>query len=125
ISFIVSDGATSSNAATKNVAVVQVDQAPTIGAPIAKQALPQGGSIILSAATGNGISVSDPDANGGQEQVTLAAASGSLTLHGTTGLTFTAGSGTGDAAMIFTGTLAGINSALDGMTYTAPPTAGT
>jgi hypothetical protein len=124
ISFVVNDGAVSSNVANKNVAVVQIDQAPTVTVPIATQSLPQGGSIVLSTATGNAISFADIDANGGQELVSLSVASGSLTLAQTTGLSFTSGTGTGNASMAFKGTLANINAALNGLTYTAPSAAG-
>ena len=125
VSFVVSDGVVSSSPVTKSVSVVQVDQAPTISAPIAAQAVPQGGSIVLSTANGNAISVADVDANGGQEQLTLAAASGTLTLAGTAGLTFTTGTGTANPTMVFKGTLANINAALNGLTYAAPSVAGT
>src|SRR5690606_24044005 len=49
-------------------------------------------------------------------------ANGSLTLAGTTGLSFLVGSGANDATMIFEGTLADINNALDGLQF--KPTAG-
>src|SRR5207253_3330375 len=54
-------------------------------------------------------------------QVTLTAANGTLTLSGTTGLAFTAGDGTDDATMTFTGLISDINTALAGMVFT--PTA--
>ena len=62
--------------------------------------------------------MSDADAGNNPVEVTLAAASGVVTLAGTTGLSFTNGSGAGDATMTFTGSLTAINSALDGATYT-------
>ena len=49
--------------------------------------------------------------------VTLSVTNGALTLAGTSGLTFTNGDGTADAAMAFQGTLAGVNAALDGLIY--------
>jgi hypothetical protein len=55
------------------------------------------------------------------EQVTLTVTNGTLTLASLTGLTFTAGDGTADAAMTFTGTVANINAALAGLTFS--PTA--
>jgi hypothetical protein len=51
--------------------------------------------------------------------VTLTATNGTLTLSGTTGLSFSAGDGTADATMTFTGTLASINAALAGMSFHA------
>jgi hypothetical protein len=49
--------------------------------------------------------------------VTLSATHGTLTLSQLTGLTFTVGDGTADATMTFTGTMANINAALNGLTY--------
>ena len=43
---------------------------------------------------------------------------GTLTLNGTTGLTFTTGTGTADATLVFSGTQADINAALDGIAFT-------
>ncbi len=54
--------------------------------------------------------------------MTLTATNGTLTLSGTSGLSFTVGDGTADATMTFTGTIANINTALNGMTFT--PTLG-
>jgi hypothetical protein len=73
----------------------------------------------LSTGNGNLISIADLDVNEGtgQARVTLTVTNGTLTLAGTSGLTFTAGDGTTDATMTFTGTLVDINAALDGLTY--------
>ena len=49
---------------------------------------------------------------------TLTAINGTLNLSGTKGLSFTPpADGTADATMTFTGTIADINAALDGLTY--------
>ena len=50
-----------------------------------------------------------------RSQVTLTATNGTITLSQTTGLSFTAGDGTADATMTFTGTIADINTALNGL----------
>jgi hypothetical protein len=63
------------------------------------------------------IAISDVDAGGATVQVTLTATDGTLTLAGTAGLSFTSGDGTADATMTFTGTIANINTALNGMSY--------
>ena len=47
-----------------------------------------------------------------------------MTLNGSTGLSFSAGDGTADATMTFTGTVSDINTALNGMTYSAPGSTG-
>ncbi|MHC2534905.1 VCBS domain-containing protein [Bradyrhizobium diazoefficiens] len=63
------------------------------------------------------ISISDVDVGAGTETVTLSVAHGTLTLSGTTGLSFTTGDGTTDATMTFSGTAANINNALNGLLY--------
>ncbi len=91
--------------------------------------LPDPQTTLLNTAlvfsTSNLVSVSDVDVaetEGGQLQVTLSVAHGSLTLSQVTGLTFSSGDGTADTSMIFTGLPAAINAALIGMHYT--PTTG-
>ncbi len=76
----------------------------------------------FTAANSNLIAISDLDAGNQAVAVTLTATNGTLTLSGTTGLTFTTGDGTADASMAFTGTLVNINAALDGLKFS--PTAG-
>ena len=78
--------------------------------------------LMLSVANGQAISVSDVDAGGAPLQMTLAATNGTLTLATTTGLTFSTGDGSADATLVFTGSAAAINAALDGMSFT--PTGG-
>ena len=63
------------------------------------------------------ITVSDVDAGTNPVQVTLNASQGTLTLAGTTGLTFSSGDGAADAVMTFTGTLADINTALNNLSF--------
>jgi hypothetical protein len=63
----------------------------------------------------NKISVADSRSAGGTYGITIAVSSGSITLSGTTGLSFSVGDGTADATMTFTGSLANINTALDGL----------
>ena len=74
-------------------------------------------TYFARSSSGNAISVSDVDANGGNETVSLSVGHGALTLSGTSGLSFSAGDGTADAAMTFTGTIANINAALNGLVY--------
>ena len=63
------------------------------------------------------IMVSDVDAGTNPVQVTLTASQGTVTLAGTTGLTFSTGDGAADAIMTFTGTLADINTALNNLSF--------
>jgi VCBS repeat-containing protein len=63
-------------------------------------------------------SISDPDAGTTNPvQVTLSVTNGTLSLGGTTGLTFSAGDGTSDTTMTFTGTIPAINTALNNLRY--------
>jgi predicted extracellular nuclease len=98
------------------ITVQPLNQAPVNTVP-GDQTTNEDTPLVFSAASGNAISVSDADANGGAEKVTLTATNGTLTLHGTTGLSFSSGTGSGDASVTFTGTLADINAALDGLSF--------
>ncbi len=87
----------------------------------AAQSVVTGTTLTLSADAGTRLAVSDVDAGGKPVQVTLTATNGTVTLSQVTGLTFTTGDGTADAALTFTGTVADINAALDGAIFS--PTA--
>ncbi len=65
----------------------------------------------------SGVSIADVDAVSGELLVTLGVSNGTLTMSTLTGLTFTVGDGTADAAMTFTGTLTDINNALASLSY--------
>lgn len=106
-----------------------VNNAPVNSVP-PLQTMNEDTTLIFSAANGNAITVADQDAYLGLSspsatltavdgilQVTLVAADGRLTLGGLTGLTFTAGDGTNDISMTFSGTITDINAALDGLIY--------
>ena len=49
--------------------------------------------------------------------MTLTATNGTIDLTQTTGLTFNSGDGTGDTTVAFTGTLANVNAAIAGLTF--------
>src|SRR5262249_45183857 len=100
--------------------VPAVNDAPVNTVP-GSQTTNEDTALVFSTTNGNAISVGDVDAGSASVQVTLTATNGALTLSGTSGLTFSAGDGTSDATMTFTGTLANINTALNGLTFT--PTA--
>ncbi|MCC6574720.1 MAG: hypothetical protein IT462_13140 [Planctomycetes bacterium] len=72
-------------------------------------------AIVLSG--GNAPSVSDSDAGASDIELALSASDGTVTLATLTGLTVTAGAD-GTAAITVEGTIAEINTALDGMTFT-------
>src|SRR5688572_13116442 len=103
-----------------SITVTAVNDAPVNTVPAA-QSVAEDTPLVFSSGNGNQISVSDVDAASGLAQVSLSIANGTLTLAGTGGLTFTTGDGTADASMVFTGTLADVNAALNGLSYT--PTA--
>lgn len=93
-----------------------VDDAPVNTVPSA-QSTNENTALVFSSGNGNQISIDDIDAGTNPVQVTLTATNGLITLNGTTGLAFSAGTGTGDAAMTFTGTMTDINTALNGLSF--------
>jgi autotransporter-associated beta strand protein len=74
--------------------------------------------LVFSTGNGNAISISDADAGIYPVEVTLGATHGTLTLSGTAGLTFNTGDGSADTSMDFTGSIADINTALAGLSFT-------
>lgn len=86
------------------------------------QTVPAGGMLLFSAAGHNGLVVADPGP--GPVQVNLTATGGTLTLPTTAGVTFTSGTGSQDKTATFFGTLAAVNAALDGLTFTPTGIAG-
>ena len=114
--------ATGTGAATNDSDVVNVT-VTAVNDPISTTAPPTAtvNEDAVNAAI-TGLSISDVDAAlapAGVYEVTLSATHGLLTLTTITGLTFSTGSGTGDATMTFHGTLADINTALATAKYYA------
>ena len=101
---------------TVGITVNAVNDAPLNSVPAA-QSMDEDALLVFSTLNGNLISVSDLDVGGADLQVTLGVNDGTLTLVQTLGLSFTAGDGSADATMTFTGTAASINAALDGMSF--------
>ena len=102
----------SANAFTINV--TPVNDAPANDVP--------GGQVVnedelLTLSGADAIRVADVDAGASPLQVMLSAAHGRLTLSAVSGLDFLAGDGSADRAMTFTGTIAAINAALNGLSY--------
>lgn len=116
ITVVANDGAQDSNVATATVSVTAVNDAPAINAP-GPQITDEDASFVFGAAFGNPISIADPDAGVSEVEVTLTATHGQLTLSDTTGLEFVGGDGSTAATLRFTGSLADINQALDGMWF--------
>ncbi|MCL4798729.1 MAG: DUF4347 domain-containing protein, partial [Burkholderiales bacterium] len=106
-----------SNAATSRITIVPTNDPPESALP-GGQSVQTGQTLLFSSATGNALSVTDVD--GDPLTVTLAVTGGTLTLSGTAGLTFSTGDGSADASMTFGGSIADINAALEGLTYSSP-----
>jgi VCBS repeat-containing protein len=100
---------------TVTVTLSPVNDAPVNTVP-GVQSIVEEGTRTFSTATSNRISIADIDAGGAIVETTLTVNSGKLTLSGTMGLTFISGAN-GTATMKIRGTLASINSALNGMQY--------
>ena len=109
ISYTGGDG----NDVVLTVVGVGVNQAPTVSVP-PTQTTAEDTPLIFSTAKGNAVVVADPDASGTNVQVTLTATGGTVAID-TESLTVT---GNGSAAVTATGTLANLNAALNGMTFT-------
>lgn len=116
ITLTVSDGVASTST-TFDVTVTAVNDAPVVTAPASVSGHVD--TPITFSTAANHVVVADIDAGGGLVELTLAASDGAVvTLTGIGGLTFTTGDGTGDATMVFSGSVADINAALNGMVLT-------
>jgi len=111
--YTISDGNGGTSTATVNVTVTAANDAPVNTVPGA-QTTAEDTPIVFSAANGNRITVADVDAGASNVTVTVAAANGTLSLGSTSGVTV-GGNGTGTVTV--TGTVAAINAALNGTTF--------
>ena len=102
---------------TVTLTVTNVNDAPVNAVP-GTQGVDEEATLTFSSLNGNAITISDQDVGAGDLTVTLSVAGGALTLNGTAGLAFGFGDGTANSTMTFSGSLAAINAALDGLTYT-------
>jgi hypothetical protein len=114
--YRVVDSAGATSEAQVALTVTAVNDAPVNVLPASLSML-RNTTATFSAATGTRVAVTDVDRGAGQVKVTLAAAYGKLTLKTRAGLTFHAGDGVRDSRMVFRGTLASVNAALDGSTF--------
>ncbi|WNV09235.1 VCBS domain-containing protein [Tardiphaga sp. 709] len=112
-SYTLIDGDKDTAGANLVISVTAVNDAPTNTVPTAR-VVNEDTAIVFSSGNNNAISIADADHNGGNETVTLSVLHGNLTLSGLSGLTVT-GNGTGNVTV--TGTVAAINSALNGLSY--------
>ncbi len=94
---------------------------PTITAP-PTGSVNENASLVFSTANENAISVTDPKAGSGIQQLTLAATRGTLILATTKGVTSTSASSSAASPTItIKGTLANLNAALNGLKFTPTP----
>jgi uncharacterized repeat protein (TIGR01451 family) len=110
------DGHGGTATATVTINITAVNDAPVNWLPD-PQTITEDHTLTLSLSSGNAITVSDVDAGSNAIQVTLTVPDGTLTLGGIAGLSFSNGDGVDDATMTFTGTIAAINTALDGLAF--------
>lgn len=104
---------------TFNITIDPVNDAPTLPVTFpTNETTAMDAAIEFMAANGNEISFEDVDVGTGIMQVSIGVTHGTLTLGGTTGLTFTTGDGTDDASLDFTGTMADLIAALASVTFT-------
>ena len=111
------DSAGSTYAKEFTITVENVNEAPVNSVPAA-QSTNDNTPLTFSTADGNLISISDVDAGTADVEMTLYVNDGTLTLASVAGLTFSVGNGVDDATITFQGTIAEINTALDGLVYT-------
>jgi cytochrome oxidase Cu insertion factor (SCO1/SenC/PrrC family) len=104
------------SANTVNINVNAVNDAPVNSVPLGTQSVNEEAILTFSSGGGNPITISDIDVGSGNETVTLTVTSGTLSLGSTAGLV--AGFTNNAASITLSGTVANINAALDGLTYT-------
>ncbi|HVR38155.1 MAG TPA: hypothetical protein VMU84_03610, partial [Thermoanaerobaculia bacterium] len=127
LTWTVNDGTDPSNTQTTTITVNAVNDAPVNTVPAGTPTMNQDTTFTFNG--GNQISVADLDLGAGNIQITLTGTNGTVTLSGTTGLSFVfsdgngtgAGDGTADATMTFRGSLTNVNNALNGLQFTSTP----
>ena len=113
-----SGGMTAFSSATAAAAVTvnQVTQPPLLTLPTAQTT---SDTVTFSVAQGNPITIGDVNPGGLPLTVSLTAAGGYVTLGGTTGLQLLTGTGRNDSAVSFSGGLADVQAAMEGLQFHA------
>ncbi len=125
VTVILKDGSGTANSGqdmssppqTFNITINAANDAPVNNVPATAQSVVKNGTLTFNAAHSNLVSVTDVDAGAAVVKVALTASKGTTTLSTTAGLTFSTGDGTNDQYLIFTGTLANVNAAMNGMQF--------
>ena len=113
VTLLVSDGKDPSVAKNRTINITAVNDAPVNTVP-GGQSFAKNNAREFSTLRGNALSISDVDVNAGNEQVSLSSANGTITLATLAGLT---GSGNGTGSLTYSGAVAAINAALNGMIF--------
>ena len=111
-------GGAKSDTDTFQVDVGAINDAPEVRLPAGPLTLSEDTVLVFTGAAGNALSLDDRDAAAGAISVTVTATHGVFSLNSVAGLTFLTGDGAGDPVVVFTGTLANANAALDGLAFT-------
>ncbi len=115
IRFVLHDGdGGTSDSVSQIIAITQVNDAPDIQG-ITSKTITEDTTIQFQ--NGDLISIADVDAETSELRVTLSATHGVINLNSTNNLTFYEGTADGEAYLVFSGTLADLDNALDGMEY--------
>lgn len=110
------DGGTSA-AASKTIHFTTVNTGPSVSGPAAVTTAVNA-EITFSSTNANAISINDPDSGLNSIEAKLSVTTGTITLANTAGLVFSVGTGVADQTLTMTGTVAAIQSALEGLRYT-------
>jgi hypothetical protein len=118
ITISVSDGALQASTSF-TVTVNSVNDAPVNSVPGLQSTTEDNSDepLVFSATNSNRITISDVDAGNADVRIVLSLPTGTLTIPNPTGVNLV---GNGSGALTITGTIAAINSALNGMEYRAP-----
>ncbi|NOR44000.1 MAG: tandem-95 repeat protein, partial [Candidatus Delongbacteria bacterium] len=111
------DGAESVTPVTAKVSVTAVNDAPVNSLQDYTITIDEDSLYTFNATNASLISISDIDAGSGNLRITLTSTNGVMSLSGSSGLSFISGNGVDDALMIFDGTVAEVNNALDGLIF--------
>jgi hypothetical protein len=94
---------------------VNAPTAPTITAPTTTIVVTENSNVVFSSTKGDAITFTDSFAGSNADTLTLIVSEGTLTLGSTTNVTIT---GNGSSSLTVSGTVANLNSAVNGLTYT-------